>query len=174
MSKLGGLIQGQDVSFDTHQSAQQSIQPEDLHLEKRLHKGGKIRFPMFGTRSPSASGVNDDTYSRVTKEVTRTLRKDDELTKDLARTVASELQRFRSYQATKSEAQEAARKIAGYFDLDKFFVDSVVRYSGEILQEFVSVHRSSLTEEIKEVRLSAKAVVVRDARHYYRAKYRRE
>jgi hypothetical protein len=53
MATLKRLINGQDIAFDTHQAGTQHIRHRDLHLEKRLHSGGKIRYPMFGNRGSS-------------------------------------------------------------------------------------------------------------------------
>ena len=171
MSALRSLIQGQDVSFDTHQAGAQNVNWKDLHLEKHLHRGGKIRYPMFGNHKPTTKGVSDDVYQSVTNEVRHALKKDTRLTDALAHTIADQLQRFRSNQASEMEAREAARKIAEYFGLKKEFVDSVARYSNIYLKEFVSIHRSVETEDLKEIRLSSKGVVIREARQYYWAKY---
>jgi hypothetical protein len=98
MAKFGGLITGQDIAFDTHQQGDsQPVRLKDLHLEKRLHAGGKIRFPLFGNEPPSSSRkVSPETFDRVTKEVTKTLHKDDSLTEELGQLIVKQLVRFSS------------------------------------------------------------------------------
>ena len=75
MANLKKLIHGQDVRFDTHQAG--DAQPTNwhhVHLEKVLHEGGKIRFPLAGDFQPSwSSRVNDVQYERVKREVAREL-----------------------------------------------------------------------------------------------------
>ena len=173
MSKLGGLIQGQDLAFDTHESGVREVHWEQLHLEKRLHEGGKARYHLFGGREASSSGINQDRLDRVTREVRRALGKNPKLTQDLARLIAAEINRWSRGEATLEHAQEAARKIAGYFDLDERFVESVARFSKERLVQFVSQHKSLLEpSRLIEIRQSPKGIVIRSARDFYRVKLR--
>jgi len=166
MSKLGGLINGQDIAFDTHQAGDQNIRWQDLHLEKRLHKGGKIRYPMFGNRVPSKSQrVNDDTIRRVTREVQKALSKNPIITEKLAQTIAGVLQRFTNYTATLASVTEAARKISSYFDLGEPFVESVIINSNKIMTEFTSRHRMPDLNEDRLMRFSKNEVVIEKYPH---------
>ena len=131
MAKLGGLINGQDVAFDTHQAGDgQSTNWEKLHLEKRLHnKRGKARFPLLGKEQPSKSGMDQREFSRVTREVKKVLKKNEDLVIDLAKIIVEQLQRFSSGEATIEDARAAAKKIANVFDLDEEFLRVVEEYS---------------------------------------------
>ena len=84
MATLKKLIEGQNVCFDTHQSGDsQSVNWNQLHLEKRIHKdkgGGKIRFPLIGDYKPSwSSRISEERYEEVCREVKRALSKNEQL-----------------------------------------------------------------------------------------------
>jgi hypothetical protein len=173
MAKLDGLIQGQDVVFDTHQAGDsQALHVEDLHLEKRLHDGGgKIRFPLFGNRQPSHSGrMSSGTHDSVVREVTKTLRKNQALTERLAQTVVEQLRRFSNGEATVKNAEAAARKLASYFGLGKSFVNSVARFAETRLVHFVSQHAGPTPGSLVEIVQSKARIEVRRARSVYSAK----
>lgn len=170
MAKYGVLIQGQDIAFDTHQQGDaQEIRLKDLHLEKRLHVGGKIRFPLFGAGHPSYSRkVTQETFRRVEREVSRTLNKDAKLTEALGQLIVNELVRFGSGQVTVEDAQLAASKIASYFDLDVEFESAVARYAGKVLKEFATFHRSLVDKRYVEIRQSAEEIRLRNEPRAYR------
>lgn len=163
MAALARLIQGQDIAFDTHQAGdRQSVRLRDLHLEKRLHAGGKIRYPMFGDGRPTAStSVNETTSARVIREVSRSLRKNPRRTNQLARVIADVLSRFSNGTATIEVAREAARNIAGHFGLSQEFEESVVTFFGDRLVKFSSRHSSRDLGEAKRLEISARRVVIR-------------
>ena len=162
MKKLQQLIRGQDVAFDTHQSGDgQPVKVRDLHLEKRLHNGGKIRFPFFGDAEPSASeGVSDKVFARVVREVKKALRDNGRLREQLAETIASQLDRFANGLASIENAGEAARKIAGAFDLGEDFVSTVVIHANNRLISFRTLHLGRRPGTFKEIVQDAQKVAV--------------
>lgn len=153
MVKLGRLIQGQDVAFDTHQSGDgQSVHWKELHLEKRLHKGGKIRFPFFGDRSPTSSErVSDKDYERVVREVRRELHKNEALRQTLAETVVSQIDRFREGTITIEVAREAANKIASMFDLSDDFISHAVVQANNRIAEYSTLHAGKRPGMVVEI-----------------------
>jgi hypothetical protein len=173
------LINGQDVSFDTHQAGDsQEAHLKDLHLEKRLHKGGKARFPLFGDGKPSHSGkMNKDTLEIVTKEVKKALKKNERLTNDLAETIVNTLNRYRGRRTIneidefEKLASEAAKKIAGYFGLDDKFLRKVTdygKYGGDgRLVSFMTVHLNPDKGTIHEIYQDKDSVEIRKARRNY-------
>lgn len=170
MANLKKLIHGQDVRFDTHQAG--DAQPTNwhhVHLEKVLHEGGKIRFPMAGDFQPSwSSRVNDIQYERVKREVARELERNPALVQALAETVVNILNRFSSGTATIENAQEAAKKFAEYFGLDENFERTVEDFMGNRLQEFISYHRNPDDIFLEEIRFTPKRVEIRKSRRKYR------
>ncbi len=170
MANLKKLIHGQDVRFDTHQAGDaQPTNWRNVHLEKVLHEGGKIRFPLVGDFQPSwSSRVNDVQYERVKREVARELGKNPVLVQALAETVVNILNRFSSGTATIENAQEAAKKIAEYFGLDENFERTVEDFMGERLQEFISYHRDPDGIFLEEIRFTPKRVEIRKSRRKYR------
>ena len=169
--ELRKLIKGQDIAFDTHQAGDgQKVNVDHLHLEKRLHDGkGKVRFPFFKDFKPSKSKtMTEENFRRVTKEVTDALKKDENLTKELAQTIVSVLRRFRGENADiGQESHEAARKIAGYFGLSDEFLRIVEDYSQGKLIFFMTVHFNPTDGTIHEIVQSAKSVEIRKARRNY-------
>lgn len=166
MAKLGRLIQGQDVAFDTHQSGDgQSIHWKELHLEKRLHKGGKIRFPFFGDRNPSSSErVSEKDYQRVVKEVSRTLNRNPELRSTLAETVVSQIDRFRGGVVTIEDAREAANKIASIFDLGDDFIGHAVIHANNRIAEFSTLHPGKQPGTVVEIVQSRSSIQIKKPR----------
>lgn len=145
MPKLKRLIDGQDIAFDTHQAGDgQEMNVEALHMEKRLHEGGKLKFPLFGDmNNPEASGnVNGRTKVKIINEVKSVLKKDTALTKELAQTVFDELERFSNGEATESDAKETAINIARYFDLDDTFINMASGFKGDTLTSLKTWHES--------------------------------
>jgi hypothetical protein len=170
MAKFGGLIKGQDIAFDTHQQGDsQATRLNDLHLEKRLHAGGKIRFPFFGNEPPSSSRkVSPETFQRVTKEVAKTLHRDAHLTEELGKLIVNQLVRFSSGDISVENAQVAASRIASYFDLGADFETAVARFAGKVMVEFTSHHKSLVDERYVEIRQSAEEVRLRNDPRAYR------
>ena len=168
MSKkeLRRIIKGQDVAFDTHQAGDsQNVHVEHLHLEKRLHGGrGKARFPLFGDIKPSSSRrMSATVLNDVTNEVSKALRKDETLTKELAQTIVNVLKRFRNGNANANrdiheEAREAAKRIASYFDLDDEFLMVVENYSKGTLICFMTIHFNQEDGTLHEIAQSADSV----------------
>ena len=143
---------------------------EDLHLEKRLHEGGKIRFPFFGNRKPSYSKrVSRDKFDKITREVRKALHKDQRLTDELIDTVFKQLRRFSMGEASVENAREVARKLGGYFELSEQFEVSVARYTGDTLVQFMSQHKSITSPEIIEINQSAESIQIRSAKAVYSA-----
>ncbi|MEI7796810.1 MAG: hypothetical protein WCI06_09270 [Methylococcaceae bacterium] len=169
--ELRKLIKGQDIAFDTHQAGDgQEVHVEDLHLEKRLHGGkGKARFPFFGNFKPSVSGkMTEKDLIRVTKEVADALKKDENLTRELAKTIVNVLKRFRGKNTDiREDACEAARKIAGYFGLSDEFLRIVEDYSQNKLIFFMTIHFNPTDGTIHEIVQSANSVEIRKARRNY-------
>ena len=158
------LIKEQDVAFDTHQAGDgQSVNWEKLHLEKRLHKGGKARFPLFGNEKPSSSGMNEDDFSRVKKEVRKAL-ENQKIFEALAKRIVDELDRFRNGNATHENAREAAQKIAGYFDLDKNFLRIVEEYADNKLLSFTTIHFNPNELTLHEIHQSGKEIAIQKPR----------
>jgi hypothetical protein len=153
MAKFGRLIQGQDVAFDTHQSGDgQRINWEELHLEKRLHKGGKIRFPFFQPRQPSWSErVSERDYERVVREVQKTLSKDPKLREQLAQVIVDQLARFREGDVTIETAQEAARTIASIFDLGEDFIATATVQADGHISRFATLHAGKRPGTVMEI-----------------------
>lgn len=163
MTKLSRLIHGQDIAFDTHQSGDgQEVHIEELHLEKRLHRRGwKVRFPLFGNRQPSYSdGMPDREYERIVREVKRTLDKNAHLTEQLAETIVGQLRRFRSGDISVEVAIEAARKIAGYFDLGEPFVVSVSIHVQPQFMRVATLHLAQRPGTVVEIAQSRDKVEI--------------
>lgn len=161
--KLARLIDGQDLAFDTHQSGDgQAVHWEDIHMEKRMHgKRGKARFPLAGHAEPSKSStMSDSTFRKISKEVRSVLKKNRELVRDLASTIALELFRFSSGKASEKDARKAAKKLAGYFDLDTEFEQLVVDYTNkQILAAVTTIHRSPSGQPYKIIQSATKVEV---------------
>lgn len=175
MAKLSRLIKGQNIAFDTHQQGDaQQTRWKNIHLEKRLHEGGKIRFPLYNGKPRRTPKVNEKTYQRVIKEVSNTLKRDSNLTDILAHTIADQLHRFSSGAATIAHAQEAAQNIASYFDLDKEFEVAVARYAGKKLIEYTSHHRSRDDGRMIEIKQSSIEISLRSAPSVYRKVLRKK
>jgi hypothetical protein len=168
MSKLGGLINGQDVAFDTHQAGDgQSTNWQKVHLEKRLHDNrGKARFPLLGNEKPSSSGMNESDFSRITREVRDTLKKNDALTRSLAETIVDQMRRFSSGEATVEHASLAARAIADAFDLDKEFLRVVQEYAKGRLISFTSIHFNQAQNTLHEIVITKVEIVVQKPRRH--------
>lgn len=166
MGNIKRLIQGQNVRFDTHQSGDgQPTNWQNVHLEKILHEGGKIRFPMMGEFEPSWSArVSAGQLARVQREVRRELEKDPALVKELAKTVVSVLNRFSSGAATIENAKSTAEKFAGYFGLDKNFERMVTDYMDGRLVEFISYHVNPDSEFLEEISLTSTRIEIRKSR----------
>lgn len=166
MAKLSDLINGQDVAFDTHQAGDgQKTNWKKVHLEKRLHDSkGKARFPLLGNDLPSNSGMNDKNFSRVTAEVKKSLKKNKGLLKELAATIVAELKRFSSGEATLEHAREAAKKFAGYFDLDIDFRDLVDEYADGHLTSVTTIHYNPEKKMLHEIHQSKDQIVIRKVR----------
>jgi hypothetical protein len=171
MAKLGPLINGQDVTFDTHQAGDgQETKWRNVHLEKRLHNGGgKIRYPFLDGTNPSASGnVSDSQLENVNREVTRALNKDKQLTMQLAQTVVDILDRFSSGKATTGDARSAAETMAGYFELDENFV-RVVEDRAQGRLEFVrTVHFNPQQNTYHQIRQSRNSVQIKQVKGLHR------
>lgn len=166
MAKLRGLINGQDVAFDTHQAGDaQNVNWSALHLEKRLHGGrGKARYPLFGNEKESSSGMNQDDFERITREVKKALKKNEQLLKDLAKTIVVELERFSNGEATSKDAREAARNISGYFDLDPNFLRVVEEYSNKHLSSITTIHFNPIEKTLHEIHQTKGEVVIQKPR----------
>lgn len=168
MANLKRLIQGQDVRFDTHQAG--DMQPTDwkaLHLEKILHEGaGKIRFPLVGNHEPNWSSprISQKNFQRVCAEVKRELNKNKNTTQILALTVADVLTRFSNGTASVKDAEEAAKKLAGYFGLDQQFSRTVCEYMGSRLLSFTSYHSTTDSQFLKKIIISTEKVEIRKSR----------
>jgi hypothetical protein len=151
---LKRLINGQNITFDTHQAGDaQETNWKYIHLEKRLHgRRGKVRFPLIGNQEPSySSGLNSNEYGRIVNEVSKVLKKNENLLRELAITITDALKRFSSDQATYDDYIDSANKIADYFDLD---VADVVKAYGtreNSISEFRTYHLGS--EEIGVIEL---------------------
>jgi hypothetical protein len=166
MAKLNRLIKGQDLAFDTHQAGDgQSVHWPALHMEKRLHGGrGKLKFPLVGGFLPSKpKRMSDDDYFSILKEVTKALKKNDRLVRELVDTVIGELNRWSNGDATVGTAIEAANKIAKYFALGES-LDQVVAERLGVISSVKTIHRDEKDKLLYEVIQSKKSVVVQAAR----------
>lgn len=166
MAKLRRLIQGQDIAFDTHQAGDgQPVNVQALHMEKRLHGRGKIRFPFFGElREPSYEGLSDKDYSRVVREVRDVLRDNENLRARLAETIVSQIQRFAAREANVESARNAARNLANAFDLGEEFVALAVTYADETLASFRTLHPGHRPGTVVEIVQSRESVVIQKPR----------
>jgi hypothetical protein len=162
VAKLGRLIQGQDVTFDTHQAGDgQEINWRSLHLEKRLHRGGKIRFHLFGDAEPTYSDrVSEKDFFRVVREVRDTLHKNEKLATQLAETIVVQVQRFRGGAVTTETALEAARNIARAFDLGEPFVGLAEVAANARIARFSTIHPGKRPGTVVEIVQDARQVSV--------------
>ncbi|WP_397379326.1 hypothetical protein [Prosthecobacter sp.] len=162
MSKLGGLINGQDVTFDTHQSGDnQDINWRNVHLEKRLHRGGgKARFHLFKDASNS-SGMNNTEFTQVNREVRRAFKRNPLLKKKLAQEIVKTLSRFSSDTATIADAKLAAQNLAKYFTLGKQFLNAVDHEAEGRLLSLTTVHLNKAKGTKHEIIQSADKVKIR-------------
>jgi hypothetical protein len=164
MGILGSLINGQDVTFDTHQAGDgQPTRWHNVHLEKRLHDGGgKIRYPFLDGTNPSTTGkVTPAQLKKVNKEVRSALKKSGALTDALAQKVVEVLGRFSNGEATPENAREAARTIAGYFDLDEGFVRVVEDYADNRLAFVRTIHFNKSLKTYHQIRQSSEAIEIK-------------
>ena len=165
MATLKKLIKNQSLTFDTHQAGDgQPVHSDDLHMEKQLHAKpyGKIRFPLFGDREPTWSeNVTDAQYSRVTREVKKELNNNPELARGLARTIIDQMWRYKSGSVTAEQAQDVARKIAGYFDLGADFIAIAVNRADSRLAQFSTLHPGDQPGTVIEIVQSAEYVKIR-------------
>lgn len=165
MAKLGRLISGQDISFDTHQAGDgQEVNWRNVHLEKSVHnERGKAKFPLLSNERPSNKGMNDDVYAKVTKEVKRELKKNKVLVDELAETVADVIKRFSQGKATEEDGMTAAKKLAGYFDLDDKIVSSLSNeFKDPEDMDFSTIHRHHKRKYgYIEIKQSSKKVDIR-------------
>lgn len=168
MAKLGGLINGQDVAFDTHQAGDgQGINWKHLHLEKRLHKGGaKARFPLFGEEPPSSRGMNERELNRVSTEIRSALKNNRDLVEDLAETIAEQLRRFSSGEAEIHHARQAAQRIAGAFDLNESFLRAVEEYYEGKIFSFTSIHFNPAQNSLHEIVITGAGIAVQKPRRH--------
>lgn len=175
MAKLGRLIQGQDVTFDTHQAGDgQEINWRSLHLEKRLHKGGKIRFHLFGDAETSYSDrVSEKDLGRVVREVRDTLHKNEKLTVQLAETIVAQVLRFRRGAVTTENALEAARNIAKAFDLGEAFVGLAEIAANARIARFSTIHPGKRPGTVIEIVQDAQQVSVQRPRESW-GRWRRD
>ena len=119
MSQLKELINGQDITFDTHQAGDgQIVNWKNVHLEKSMHKEkGKVRFPLLNEEKISKTkNMNDETFYKIKKEVSKVLKKDKNKVKELAKTIVEILDRYSSQKSTEQDAFIASEKLCDYFD----------------------------------------------------------
>ncbi len=170
MPTLKRLIQGQDIAFDTHQAGDsQAANWQALHLEKRLHAGGKkVRYPFFDPGKPSSSKrMNEDELRQITNEVSRALRKDPSLTKNLGQVVVDSLQKFSDGIATTEDGKSAAKKLAGYFGLGEDFLRVVEDYADGRLKSLKTLHIEQEERTLHEIYQSSDTLEIRKARRNY-------
>ncbi|ASJ70343.1 hypothetical protein [Granulosicoccus antarcticus] len=166
MAKLRKLINGQNISFDTHQAGDgQGVHWKNVHLEKTVHnKQGKVRFPLLSEERPSNVGMNEKDFRKISREVKKELRKNSNLVNDLVDAVLMQLDRFSEGEATLIDAQTAARKLAGYFDLDERIISSLPsRYKDMQLERLSTLHRNPARSGFIEIEQSSENVVIRKA-----------
>lgn len=170
VAKLSRLINGQDIKFDTHQAGDgQTVNWKAVHLEKRMHnRKGKIRIPLLGNGNPSSRRMSRDDFERIMREVRNELDSNQALIKKLAETIVDILGKFSSGQSTSEDAKQAAKKVAGYFDLDDEFESVLERYARGKLVSYTSVHMNPETGLLQEISQSKDCVVIRKARKYAR------
>jgi hypothetical protein len=167
MGKLGSLITGQDVTFDTHQAGDgQPTRWRNVHLEKRLHDGGgKIRYPLLDGTNPSATRkVSKEQLVKVNSEVKKALMKDKTLTDALAQKVVEVLGRFSGGTATSENAREAAKSLARYFDLDEDFVRVVEDYADDRLAFVRTIHFNPLSNTYHQIKQSSESIQIKKLR----------
>jgi len=163
MAKLGGLISGQDIAFDTHQAGdRQSPNFRSLHLEKRRHnRRGKVRFPLFGVEEPTCSGMNKKDFNSIVSEIRRELKRNAGLIEELAKLLVTEMHRFGSNEATAEKCLEAARRIGDYFDLDSKIIGAIAKYSGDKLVMVNTLHFSTKEKNFFEIQQSPERIGIR-------------
>ncbi|HDZ09315.1 hypothetical protein [Pseudohongiella sp.] len=143
MAKLRRLINGQKISFDTHQAGDgQQVNWRNVHLEKSaINKRGKLRVPLLSEEKPTNRGMKERDFLKMAKEVKKELRKNRDLLNDLARSIAEVVFRYGQGEATIQDALEAARKLADYFDISEELVGLSKEYfEKEQLVKFTSYH----------------------------------
>lgn len=176
MAKLNRLIQGQDVTFDTHQAGDgQEINWRSLHLEKRLHKGGKIRFHLFGEgETTHGDRISEKDLGRVVREVRDTLNKNEKLARQLAETIVEQVKRFRSGDVTARDAMEAARNIARAFDLGEPFLSlAEIVVTDSRIARFSTIHPGKRPGSVIEIVQDAERVSVQRPKDSW-SRWRRE
>lgn len=169
MATLKRLINGQDITFDTHQAGDcQPVNWRAVHMEKQIHgKKGKIKFPLVGDDKPDVSGgMSQKDYESVTREVSNELRKNRRLVNLLAEIVVGTLERFSHGVATTEDAKKAAKQFAEYFSLDESFVEYSERYAKERLVSATSTHISKETGHIHKISQSAEQVSILRIKNY--------
>ena len=107
--------------------------------------------------------MSDDDYFSILKEVTKALRRNDRLVRDLVDTVIGELNRWSSGEATVGTAIEAANKIAKYFDLGES-LDQVVAEKLGAITSLKTLHKDEKDKLLYEIFQSDKKVIVQAAR----------
>lgn len=170
MANLKRLINGQNLRFDTHQAGDaQATKWQHVHLEKILHQGGSVKFPLVGDFQPTVSSrIGRDQLESVLREVRHELRKDPKLVQAMAESVVYALSRFSSGAATIEDAKLAAKKFAKYFGLDENFVRTVEDYMGQRLHKFTSYHRNPDSIFLEEISFTDRRVEIRKSKRQYR------
>lgn len=166
LAKLRKLINGQDISFDTHQAGDgQGVHWKHVHLEKRIHnKSGKVRFPLLSQERPSNSGMNERDFRKVSREVKRELKKNPTLVDKLVDTVAEQIDRFSEGKASEDDAKLAAKKLAGYFDLDEKIISALPsKLEEKKLIRYSSLHINPARQDIIEIVQSPDKINIRKA-----------
>jgi hypothetical protein len=175
MATLKRLIEGQNVTFDTHQAGDgQQTNWHGVHLEKKLHDGGgKIRFPLIGGFEPSwSSRISRNQYEGVRREVQRELRKNQKLVNDLVETVVDVLTRYSSGEATVESSMQSARKLAEYFGLGEQFEKAVGEYMENRLTSLTTYYINPGKRELQEIRFSSEKVEIRRSRRLATPNYK--
>jgi hypothetical protein len=107
--------------------------------------------------------MSDDDYFSILKEVTKALRRNDRLVRDLVDTVIGELNRWSSGEATVGTAIKATNKIAKYFDLGES-LDQVVAEKLGVITSLKTLHKDGKDKLLYEIFQSDKKVIVQAAR----------
>lgn len=165
MAVMKRLIQGQDLAFDTHQSGDgQPLKIGGLHMEKRLHRGGKIRFSFFTGEVTSSSNVSAERQDAVVREVRRELRRNPGLQKSLSRTIVDQLIRFSGGNCTVDQCVLAANSIALAFGLGESLSQRVAIDAQGRVVECSTFHLAERPGVVKEIVQRARSVVVQSAK----------
>ncbi len=171
------LINGQDISFDTHQAGDgQEINYKSLHMDKKQHgRGGvRVKFAFFASEKELSienlckKAKSQDQCKKVVNEIKKVLKKNPDKKIELAKIIVTQLIKFSNKEASLEEATTVAKNIASIFNLSTDFTDKVIAiYDNNLnLEKATTYHTDRDKIEFQIVQSSVSIKVGRKKKRY--------